>query len=240
MLPFRGPLTLGTGQELLSVELLEDHARRLAAVLSTSPARRRGGRAHLRQLKGHMRALRHVYTTLAEDARSEAMSPAAEWLLDNFHVITAAARDIHHDLPPAFFRRLPRSIVGSCQECWPLSHGTEPTVRMLRAATLARAVRFGTAVDRLNGYAGIMTLEHMKATIAAGWWLSACAVALTGHVSSVTGWSVLVAFALLPPFALMRFANPRTSHYPCSGSWGQVMSPIAPRVELFEYGQRSN
>ena len=36
------------------------------------------------------------------------MSPAAEWLLDNFHVISAAARDIQHDLPPSFFRRLPR------------------------------------------------------------------------------------------------------------------------------------
>ena len=25
--------------------------------------------------------------------------PAAEWLLDNFHIISAAARDIRHDLP---------------------------------------------------------------------------------------------------------------------------------------------
>ena len=35
------------------------------------------------------------------------LSPAAEWLLDNFHTISAAARDIRHDLPPAFYRRLP-------------------------------------------------------------------------------------------------------------------------------------
>ena len=55
-----------------------------------------------------MRALREVYVALAEDAQQEAMSPAAEWLLDNFHIISAAARDVHHDLPPAFFRRLPR------------------------------------------------------------------------------------------------------------------------------------
>ena len=55
-----------------------------------------------------MRALRDVYTALAEDAHHEAMSPAAEWLLDNFHVVTAAARDIQHDLPPSFFKRLPR------------------------------------------------------------------------------------------------------------------------------------
>src|SRR5512146_829764 len=99
--------TVGTGEELLSIELLEEHARRLAALLSIAPRHRGGGRAHLRQLNGHMRALRAVYTVLAADAREEAMSPAAEWLLDNFHVIAAAARDIHHDLPPSFFRRLP-------------------------------------------------------------------------------------------------------------------------------------
>lgn len=107
---FTGPRTLAGGEELLSIELLEEHARRLAALLSIAPRGRRigGGRAHLRQLDAHMRALRGVYKALADDARQEAMSPAAEWLLDNFHIISAAARDIHHDLPPAFFNRLPR------------------------------------------------------------------------------------------------------------------------------------
>jgi cyclic beta-1,2-glucan synthetase len=96
------------GQELLSIESLEEHARHLAARLSLASRRPSRGPAHLRQLQGHMRALRSVYTALAEDARQDAMSPAAEWLLDNFHIISAAARDIHHDLPPSFFRRLPR------------------------------------------------------------------------------------------------------------------------------------
>jgi cyclic beta-1,2-glucan synthetase len=103
---FTGPR--GIGGELLSIELLEEHARRLAALLSISPRRGGGGRAHLRQLDAHMRALRQVYKALADDARTEAMSPAAEWLLDNFHIVSAAARDIHHDLPPSFYRRLPR------------------------------------------------------------------------------------------------------------------------------------
>jgi len=105
---FAVPRALGAGEELLSIEMLEEHARRLAALLSVAPRRRGNGRAHLRQLKRHMRALRDIYTTLAEDARQEAMSPAAEWLLDNFHIISAAARDIKHDLPPSFFERLPR------------------------------------------------------------------------------------------------------------------------------------
>jgi cellobiose phosphorylase len=97
----------GAGVELLSVELVEEHARRLAALLSIEP---RGGwrsRPHLRQLRADMRALRGVYQALADEARREPTSPAAEWLLDNFHIVTAAARDIQHDLPGAFFKRLP-------------------------------------------------------------------------------------------------------------------------------------
>src|SRR5204863_2660129 len=90
--------------QLLSIELLEEHARRLAALLSIESRGR--GRVHLRQLKEHMRVLRQVYTALADDALHEPMPPAAEWLLDNFHIIAAAARDIHHDLPASFIRRL--------------------------------------------------------------------------------------------------------------------------------------
>ena len=97
----------GGGLELLGIELLEEHARRLAALLSLARSRRGSGRAHLRRLREDVSVLREVYRALAEDARRDSVSPAAEWLLDNFHIITATARDIHHDLPPAFYRRLP-------------------------------------------------------------------------------------------------------------------------------------
>src|SRR5580765_1249950 len=97
------------GIELLGIEPLEQHARRLAALLTVSHRRPRGGRTHVKALREHSRALRAAYTSLAEDAtRGEPSSPAAEWLLDNFHIVIAALRDIHHDLPPTFFRRLPR------------------------------------------------------------------------------------------------------------------------------------
>ena len=103
-----GPFADG-GMELLGIEPLEEHARRLAALLTVTIRGRVSGATHLRRLHGHMRALRDVYVALTEDSRrGEQPSPAAEWLLDNFHVISAAARDIRHDLPPAFYRRLPR------------------------------------------------------------------------------------------------------------------------------------
>src|SRR5215813_426548 len=106
--PFAPPRLSGGSEELLSIEMLEEHARRLAALLSVAPRPGGSGRVHLRQLKEHMRVLRRVYAALANDARHESMSPAAEWLLDNFHIIAAAAGEILHDLPPSFFRRLPR------------------------------------------------------------------------------------------------------------------------------------
>jgi cellobiose phosphorylase len=94
--------------ELLGIEALEEHARRLAALFTTSQSRR-GGNAHLKALRKHTHALKQVYTALADDAkRGEPSSPAAEWLLDNFHIVLSSLRDIHHDLPPSFFRRLPR------------------------------------------------------------------------------------------------------------------------------------
>ena len=102
------PRVIGADVELLSIELLEEHARRLAALLSIAPRGHGSGRAHLRRLKNHMRALRDLYAQLADDAHQESVSPAAEWLLDNFHVVSSAARDIHHDLPASYFKRLPR------------------------------------------------------------------------------------------------------------------------------------
>ena len=97
------------GFELLGIELLEEHARRLGALFTLARRPRSGSRTYLRRLHENMRALRSVYTALAEDAqRGEPASPAAEWLLDNFFIVSAAARDIQHDLPPSFLRRLPQ------------------------------------------------------------------------------------------------------------------------------------
>ena len=63
---FSSPRTAGGNVELLSIELLEEHARRLAALLSINPRGGGDGRLHLRQLKTHMRALRAVYNVLAD------------------------------------------------------------------------------------------------------------------------------------------------------------------------------
>jgi cyclic beta-1,2-glucan synthetase len=108
--------------ELLGIERLEEHARRLAALFTVGRRPQNRGRTHLRRLSSNMRALRATYRALSVDAsRGEPASPATEWLLDNFHVATEAARDIARDLPPSFFRRLP-TIVADEFEGMPRIH----------------------------------------------------------------------------------------------------------------------
>ncbi len=41
-----------------------------------------------------------------------AITPAAEWLLDNYHLVEAQIREIREDLPPGFYRQLPKLASG--------------------------------------------------------------------------------------------------------------------------------
>src|SRR4029077_19447212 len=44
----------------------------------------------------------------ADDVRTgQFVTAAAEWLLDNFHLVTSEIRDIHLHLPGAYYRQLP-------------------------------------------------------------------------------------------------------------------------------------
>ncbi len=94
------------------MEKLEERARSLAA--SHTVARRHFvGRVHLRRLQRNVERLREAYRWIAEDVHEgHAIPPAAEWLLDNFHLIEAEARNVQRDLPPRYYRRLPR-LAGS-------------------------------------------------------------------------------------------------------------------------------
>jgi cellobiose phosphorylase len=102
------PDSLSGRIELLGIELLEERARRLAGLFTVTRRPRSNRRAHLRRLAENRRVLRATYRALADDVSGgEPASPATEWLLDNFHIVETAGRDIVRDLPPSFFRRLP-------------------------------------------------------------------------------------------------------------------------------------
>src|SRR5216684_3056877 len=70
--------------ELFSVERLEQHAHSLAAY-------------------------RKIAATTVE---GQPGSPAAEWLLDNFHLVEQQVREVRTDLPESYYRELPKLSEG--------------------------------------------------------------------------------------------------------------------------------
>jgi cyclic beta-1,2-glucan synthetase len=95
-------------EELYSVERLEQYAATLAAEHKVSEGERRGRRL-LPRLEENGRQLVAAYRSLAEAIRNEhSISPAAEWLVDNFHIVEEQLREIREDLPAGFYRELPK------------------------------------------------------------------------------------------------------------------------------------
>ena len=94
--------------ELLSVERLEERAKLLARTYVVDPTRRRRAPNVVRRFHDDMRLLTRAYEILTDDARAGGfISAPGEWLLDNFHVIAAEARQARHHLPTAYARKLP-------------------------------------------------------------------------------------------------------------------------------------
>ena len=99
-------------EELFSVERLEQHARSLAAAqqITPRPAARRPLRTRLRDNELVLLAAYRAIAAAAGEGR--AISPAAEWLLDNYHLVEEQIREIRQDLPPGFYRMLPKLASG--------------------------------------------------------------------------------------------------------------------------------
>jgi cyclic beta-1,2-glucan synthetase len=94
--------------ELFSVERLEQHAGSLAVAqrISANPIARRSLAGRLRNNETMLLA---AYRTIAAAvAESRPITPAAEWLLDNYHLVEEQIREIREDLPPSFYRLLPK------------------------------------------------------------------------------------------------------------------------------------
>jgi cyclic beta-1,2-glucan glucanotransferase len=98
--------------ELFGVERLEQHGESLAAAQPVIKRSSRGRRL-LARVEDNGRVLRESYRVIANAIREErAIVPAAEWLVDNFHVVDEQLREIRDDLPPGFYRELPKLADG--------------------------------------------------------------------------------------------------------------------------------
>src|SRR6266851_3147189 len=93
--------------EIFSVEGLCILLQALAAEHITVTKK---GRAQLLpRLQDNGRKLVAAYRTLVEAIRNgRAISPAAEWLVDNFHIVEEQLREIREDLPKSYYHELPK------------------------------------------------------------------------------------------------------------------------------------
>jgi cyclic beta-1,2-glucan synthetase len=99
-------------EELFSVERLEEHARSLAVaqVVTPKPAK---VRPLARRLADNAAVLLDAHHTIAKTIdEGHAITPAAEWLIDNYHVVERQIREICADLPPSYYRQLPKLAGG--------------------------------------------------------------------------------------------------------------------------------
>lgn len=97
--------------ELLSASQMEHHGKLLAAAhaLSTGHIREQ----LLARLGENEYALREVHDLLAEAVREKRrITPAGEWLLDNFYIIEEQIRTAKGHLPKGYSRGLPRLLAG--------------------------------------------------------------------------------------------------------------------------------
>ena len=99
-------------EELFSVERLEQHAESLAAAQSVSSQPQRG-RPLADRVADNDEALIDAYQFIATAIKDKrAITPAAEWLIDNFHLAEDQIREIRTNLPPSYYRQLPKLAEG--------------------------------------------------------------------------------------------------------------------------------
>ncbi|MGH9887436.1 MAG: glycosyl transferase, partial [bacterium] len=98
--------------ELFSAERLEQHAESLAIAQRVAKAPRAPASLS-RRLADSSRLLRDAYHDIASVIdEGYPITPAAEWLIDNFHIVEEQIREIRDDLPPSFYKQLPKLADG--------------------------------------------------------------------------------------------------------------------------------
>jgi cyclic beta-1,2-glucan synthetase len=98
--------------EVFGIERLEQHAASLAAAqLATD--RPSKGRTLLPRVGENAKVLLAAYQDVADTIREKGeITPAAEWLVDNFHIVEDQIRGIRDHLPGGYYRLLPKIAEG--------------------------------------------------------------------------------------------------------------------------------
>ncbi len=99
-------------EELFGPERLDEHARSLALAqrVTAKPAR---GHPLAGRLADNAAVLLAAYRNIARTIEDgHAITPAAEWLIDNYHLVERQIREIRSDLPSGYYRQLPKLADG--------------------------------------------------------------------------------------------------------------------------------
>ncbi|HSO47945.1 MAG TPA: hypothetical protein VLQ68_08450, partial [Rhizobiaceae bacterium] len=99
-------------EELFSAERLEEHARSLAAAQAVAAVPTRGHSLSRRLAENGTVLLAAYRNTVDAIGEGRAITPASEWLVDNYHLVERHIREIHSDLPPGFYQQLPKLTDG--------------------------------------------------------------------------------------------------------------------------------
>ncbi|MFN3496157.1 MAG: hypothetical protein ACK40L_16780, partial [Hydrogenophaga sp.] len=102
-----GPLLAPIRSEIFGHTRFEEHGRSLG--VSHRAARQGFGQTTFYpRLHDNIRSLREAYRDIAAHAtEGHDISPSAEWLFDNFHLIEDQLREIREGLPARYYRSLP-------------------------------------------------------------------------------------------------------------------------------------
>ncbi len=98
--------------EVFGIERLEQHAESLAAAQRITERASRG-RNLLPRVRENSRVLLAAYRDIADTIREKSeITPAAEWVVDNFHIVEEQIRGIRDHLPGGYYRLLPKIAEG--------------------------------------------------------------------------------------------------------------------------------
>ncbi|HSS45413.1 MAG TPA: hypothetical protein VLO07_08745, partial [Thermoanaerobaculia bacterium] len=97
--------------ELFSPERLEDRAEQIAGQPILADGKT--GRPLSPRVRDSGRVLLQCYREIAAVIREEAaITPAAEWFVDNFHIVDEVVRRVREDLPSGFYHQLAKLAEG--------------------------------------------------------------------------------------------------------------------------------
>ena len=142
--------------ELWGIGQLEKHARLLAR--DTGPAGPAPYGDIVDRLKANRASLEVAYRAIAEALRmGRAITPAAEWFIDNYHIVTEQITDLATQLPGLLWRSLPAGGLSSSKGDL---RRNPPDLHLMREYLAHTDFVFDRNVSDSGGYQDITPLRH--------------------------------------------------------------------------------